>query len=122
MVAARVCGACTVHIDGAARRSREVAVKSIGTAKIHTIEQIGSTAIGARLQRAWLKIDVVQCGYCQVGHIMAASAFLARTDRPEPRQIDTAMAGNICRCGCYHWIRAAIGMVAVADQENCHVT
>ena len=86
------------------------------------IEHVGSTAIGARLQKAWLKIDVMQCGYCQAGQIMAASAFLAQTPHPTPGQIESAMAGNICRCGCYHRIRTAIGMAAGADQESSHVT
>jgi isoquinoline 1-oxidoreductase alpha subunit len=117
-----LCGACTVHIDGAARRSCQVPIESIGSAKVHTIEHIGSTAIGARLQQAWLKIDVMQCGYCQAGQIMAASAFLAQTPRPTPGQIESAMAGNICRCGCYHRIRAAIGIAAGAVQEGSHVT
>ena len=117
-----LCGACTVHIDGGAQRSCQVLVESIGNAKIDTIEHIGATAIGARLQQAWLKIDVMQCGYCQAGQIMAASALLAQTPRPSHGQIDGAMAGNICRCGCYNRIRAAIQIAAGADQESSHVT
>jgi isoquinoline 1-oxidoreductase alpha subunit len=117
-----LCGACTVHIDGAAQRSCQVPVEAIGNAKIDTIEHIGTTAIGARLQQAWLKIDVMQCGYCQAGQIMAASALLAQTARPSQGQIDGAMAGNLCRCGCYHRIRAAIQIACGSEQESSHVT
>jgi isoquinoline 1-oxidoreductase alpha subunit len=117
-----LCGACTVHVNGAAQRSCQLPVESIAKAKIHTIEHIGATAIGARLQQAWLKIDVMQCGYCQAGQIMAASALLAQTPQPNPDQIDGAMTGNICRCGCYHRIRAAIQIAAGTHQESSHVT
>jgi len=117
-----LCGACTVHVEGAAQRSCQLPVESIGNAKIHTIEHVGATAIGARLQQAWLKIDVMQCGYCQAGQIMAASALLAQTSRPTPREIDGAMAGNICRCGCYQRIRAAIQIAANTEPESSHVT
>ena len=117
-----LCGACTVHVDGTAQRSCQLPVASIGNARVDTIEHIGATAIGARLQQAWLKIDVMQCGYCQAGQIMAASALLAQTSRPTPREIDGAMGGNICRCGCYQRIRAAIQIAANADPESSHVT
>lgn len=113
-----LCGACTIHLDGAARRSCQLPVESIGNAKIHTIEHVGATAIGARLQQAWLKIDVMQCGYCQAGQIMAASALLAQTSKPSPQELEGAMAGNICRCGCYQRIRAAIQIAASTDQES----
>jgi len=117
-----LCGACTVHVDGAAQRSCQLTVASIGNAKIHTIEHIGATAIGARLQQAWLKIDVMQCGYCQAGQIMAASALLAQRPRPSSPEIEGAMSGNLCRCGCYHRIRAAIQIAADTDQDSGHVT
>ena len=116
-----LCGACTVHVDGAARRSCRVPVGKIGGAKIHTIEHVASTAIGARLQKAWLEIDVMQCGYCQAGQIMTASALLAQTPRPTQAQIDSAMTGNICRCGCYNRIRSAIEIAAGVEAESGHV-
>jgi len=117
-----LCGACTVHVDGAAQRSCQLPVERIGNARIHTIEHVGGTAIGARLQQAWLKIDVMQCGYCQAGQIMTASALLAQTPRPTPGQIDGTMGGNLCRCGCYQRIRAAIQIAANTDQDSGHVT
>ena len=116
-----LCGACTVHVNGAAQRSCQLPVGSVGQAKIHTIEHVGSTAIGARLQQAWLQIDVMQCGYCQAGQIMSASALLGRTERPTNEQIDAAMAGNICRCACYNRIRSAIRMAAGLEEESGRV-
>ncbi|MFC5357218.1 (2Fe-2S)-binding protein [Azospirillum himalayense] len=107
-----MCGACTVHLDGMAVRSCVTPVADVGSAKITTVEAIGATDVGARLQRAWLDIDVVQCGYCQSGQIMSAAALLAANPRPSDADIDSVMAGNICRCGTYQRIRAAIKRAA----------
>ena len=117
---AGLCGACTVHVNGAAQRSCQLKVADVGQAKIHTIEHIGATAVGERLQQAWLKIDVMQCGYCQAGQIMSACALLGRTARPSDAEINAAMAGNICRCGCYHRIRSAIRIAAGLAEEGGH--
>jgi len=103
-----LCGACTVHLDGAAVRACQTAIGGVGAAKIVTIEGIGATDVGARLQQAWLALDVMQCGYCQAGQIMSAAALLAATPAPGEDDIDAAMAGNLCRCGTYTRIRAAI--------------
>jgi isoquinoline 1-oxidoreductase subunit alpha len=116
-----LCGACTVHIDGAAQRSCQLPVGSLGHAKIETIEHVGATEIGARLQQAWLKIDVMQCGYCQAGQIMSAAALLGQAARPDAAQLNAAMAGNICRCGCYNRIRSAIRIAAGMEEESGHV-
>jgi len=86
--------------------------------KVHTIEHIGATPIGARLQQAWLKIDVMQCGYCQAGQIMSACALLGQIAQPTTDQINSAMAGNICRCGCYNRIRSAIQIAAGMKEES----
>jgi isoquinoline 1-oxidoreductase subunit alpha len=102
------CGACTVHVDGEAVRSCLLPVGSIGNRKITTIEGVGETEAGRKVQKAWLDLEVVQCGYCQSGQIMSAAALLARTPEPKDSDIDAAMAGNICRCGTYVRIRAAI--------------
>jgi isoquinoline 1-oxidoreductase alpha subunit len=102
------CGACTVHVDGAAVRSCLLTVGSIGQRAITTIEGVGASAAGAKAQKAWLDLEVVQCGYCQSGQIMSATALLNSTPHPEDSDIDAAMAGNICRCGTYVRIRAAI--------------
>jgi isoquinoline 1-oxidoreductase alpha subunit len=107
-----LCGACTVHIDGVASRSCITPVESVGDSKITTIEAIGATAAGARIQQAWLDREVPQCGYCQSGQIMSASALLASNSRPTDADIDDAMSGNICRCGTYVRIREAIKQAA----------
>ena len=106
------CGACTVHIDGKPVRSCQLAVGSIGNRAITTIEKIGETPAGAKVQKAWLDLEVIQCGYCQSGQIMSAAALLGSTPHPDDADIDAAMAGNICRCGTYVRIRAAIKRAA----------
>ncbi|GAA0313643.1 (2Fe-2S)-binding protein [Sphingomonas oligophenolica] len=106
------CGACTVHVDGAPLRSCQLPVGTLGNRAVTTIEAIGATPAGARIQRAWLDHEVVQCGYCQSGQIMSATALLAATPAPDDADIDAAMAGNICRCGTYVRIREAIKAAA----------
>src|SRR5512143_3706780 len=96
-----LCGACSVHIDGVATRSCITTIDSIGKSNITTIEAIGATPAGAKIQKAWLDHEVVQCGYCQSGQIMSASALLASKPQPTDSDIDEAMSGNICRCGTY---------------------
>ena len=102
------CGACTVHVDGVALRSCQLPVGAVGDRAITTIEAIGATPAGAKIQKAWLDLEVVQCGYCQSGQIMSAAALLATTPAPDDADIDAAMAGNICRCGTYVRIREGI--------------
>jgi isoquinoline 1-oxidoreductase alpha subunit len=108
------CGACTVHVDGAPVRSCLLPVGSIGQRAITTIEGVGASPAGAKVQKAWLDLEVVQCGYCQSGQIMSATALLNSTPHPEDSDIDAAMAGNICRCGTYVRIREAIKHAAKA--------
>jgi len=108
------CGACTVHLDGVAIRSCVTPVSSVGNRSITTIEEIGATPAGARVQKAWLDLEVVQCGYCQSGQIMSATALLTSKPSPTDADIDTAMAGNICRCGTYVRIRSAIKKAAAS--------
>jgi isoquinoline 1-oxidoreductase subunit alpha len=103
-----LCGACTVHLDGQPVRSCQTPVGSVGDSAVTTIEAIGQTPQGAALQKAWLELEVVQCGYCQSGQIMSAAALLKDTPKPTDNDIDAAMSGNVCRCGTYHRIRAAI--------------
>jgi isoquinoline 1-oxidoreductase alpha subunit len=102
------CGACTVHLEGQAIRSCVTPVGDVAGRPIITIEAIGQTSVGKKVQEAWVALDVPQCGYCQSGQIMSASALLASNAHPTDADIDTAMAGNICRCGTYRRIRAAI--------------
>ena len=107
-----LCGACTVHLDGQPIRSCVTPVGEVRNKKITTIEAIGQTSSGAKVQKAWLDLEVIQCGYCQSGQIMSASALLASKPHPTDADIDKAMAGNICRCGTYQRIRAAIKQAA----------
>jgi len=107
-----LCGACTVHIDGVATRSCITPIDSIGNSPITTIEAIGMTPAGAKIQRAWLDREVPQCGYCQSGQIMSAAALIAENPHPTDTEIDDAMSGNICRCGTYVRIRDAIKQTA----------
>ena len=107
-----LCGACTVHVDGAPTRACVTPISSIGTSSVTTIEAIGATKVGARVQKAWLDAEVVQCGYCQSGQIMAATALLTDNPKPTDADIDDAMTGNICRCATYQRIRKAIHLAA----------
>lgn len=111
------CGACTVHADGVAIRSCITPVSSVGAREITTIEGIGDTEIGRRVQAAWKDLDVPQCGYCQAGQIMSAAALLARNPSPSDTEINTAMAGNICRCASYQRIRAAIRAASMRAED-----
>ena len=109
-----LCGACTVHVDGEPTRSCITPIDSIGASEITTIEAIGATAAGAKIQKAWLDREVPQCGYCQSGQIMSAAALLARNLKPTDSDIDVAMSGNICRCGTYVRVRDAIKQAAAS--------
>jgi isoquinoline 1-oxidoreductase alpha subunit len=107
-----LCGACTVHLDGQAVRSCVTPISTAAGKKIVTIEAVGTDPVGSALQAAWVDLGVPQCGYCQAGQIMSAAALLKRTPKPTDAQIDQAMSGNICRCGTYTRIRAAIKQAA----------
>ena len=109
---AQLCGACTVHLNGQPVRSCGTPVSAAAGKKITTIEGVGATAVGKKVQAAWTELDVPQCGYCQSGQIMGAAALLAANPKPSDADIDNAMAGNICRCGTYPRIRAAIHKAA----------
>jgi len=113
-----LCGACTVHLDGRPIRSCATPVSAIGNASITTIEGIGLDAVGKRVQAAWAELDVAQCGYCQPGQIMTATALLKRTPKPTDEDIAAAMSGNLCRCGTYLRIRAAIKL-ASGQNADC---
>jgi isoquinoline 1-oxidoreductase subunit alpha len=106
------CGACTVHINGAPARACQVRLEKVGDSEVTTIEGVGADPIGQKVQQAWIDLDVAQCGYCQAGQIMSATALLTRTPRPSDADIDAAMSGNICRCATYLRIRAAIKQAA----------
>jgi isoquinoline 1-oxidoreductase alpha subunit len=107
-----LCGACTVHLDGRAIRSCITPASHAAGKSVTTVEAIGETSSGRKVQQAWLDIEVVQCGYCQSGQIMSAAALLASNSNPSDADIDAAMSGNICRCGTYQRIRAAIKSAA----------
>jgi isoquinoline 1-oxidoreductase alpha subunit len=106
------CGACTVHVDGQARRSCTLPVSAVGAAKITTIDDMANHPVGKKVQAAWSELDVAQCGYCQPGQIMSATALLVKTPKPTDADIDAAMSGNICRCATYTRIRAAIKLAS----------
>ena len=109
-----LCGACTVHIDRTPRRSCITPISSIGHGAVTTIEAIDATQQGKALQKAWLDLDVVQCGYCQSGQIMSAAALLMNNPKPSDADVDAVMSGNVCRCGTYQRIRAAIHKAAAS--------
>ena len=106
------CGACTVHLNGVPTRSCITPVSSVGNASVVTVEGISDHEVGKRVKAAWLALDVMQCGYCQSGQVMAATALLSRNPRPTDQDIDDAMSGNLCRCATYTRIRAAIKQAA----------
>ncbi len=107
-----LCGACTVHIDGAPARSCITPISAVTGKRITTIEAVGATAAGRKIQQAWIELEVPQCGYCQSGQIMSATALLAANPKPSDTDIDAAMSGNICRCGTYARIREGIKRAA----------
>lgn len=112
------CGACTVHLDGVPTRACITPVSSVGTRVITTIEGVEQTPVGRQVQAAWLSIDVAQCGYCQAGQIMAATALLSAKPKPTDADIDAAMSGNVCRCGTYVRVREAIHLASKLDRRT----
>jgi isoquinoline 1-oxidoreductase alpha subunit len=115
---AALCGACTVHVDGAPTRSCITPLSSVVGKKVTTIEAVGKTPAGRQIQQAWLDLEVPQCGYCQSGQIMSATALLAKNPHPNDSDIDDAMSGNLCRCGTYVRIREAIKHAANDKQRS----
>jgi len=109
---AAFCGACTVHIDGIATRACQTPLSVAANHKITTIEGVGQTTIGAKVQQAWLDVDVMQCGYCQAGQVMTATALLTQNPKPTDEEIDAEMNGNLCRCATYNRIRQAVKQAA----------
>ena len=110
------CGACTVHLNGEATRACVTPVSAVAGKRITTVEAIGQSPVGRRVQAAWQQLDVVQCGYCQSGQVMAATALLQSKPNPSDADIDAAMSGNVCRCGTYGRIRAAINLAATKKE------
>jgi isoquinoline 1-oxidoreductase alpha subunit len=111
------CGACTVHLAGQAVRSCVLPISAVGDKPITTIEAVGQTPAGQKIQQAWLDIEVIQCGYCQSGQVMSAAALLSHAPSPTDAEIDAAMSGNICRCGTYVRIRQAIKLAATGQTD-----
>lgn len=113
-----LCGACTVHVNGTPTRSCITPVSAVTSAEITTVESISENEVGKKVQQAWLDLDVMQCGYCQAGQIMAATALLTQNAKPSDKDIDDAMSGNLCRCATYTRIRAAIKQAAGLDTAD----
>jgi len=113
-----LCGACTIHLDGKPVRSCVTTIAAAAGKRITTIEAIGGSAAGRRIQQAWIELEVPQCGYCQSGQIMSATALLATKPKPSDADIDAAMSGNICRCGTYMRIREGIKRAAQAPVND----
>lgn len=113
-----LCGACTVHVDGVPARSCVTPLQSVAGSNVDTIESLAGTPVGRALQKAWLQLEVAQCGYCQSGQLMSAAALLTKNTTPTDADIDAAMSGNICRCGTYLRIRTGIKQAALALSAN----